>query len=344
MSTGPKTLETIKTASLPENGPTLPALRPQKGGELEVGPRGFNLSTLDEAWRFCTAIADSGLAPKGMETPQKILYALELGFEVGLPPLAALQSVAVINGRASLYGDVMLGLCVASGKFDEDAFEEDWIRNDKNEIAGAYCVVRRLPKGKPKRWDFTIEDAKTAKLWGKEGPWSTMPKRMMQMRARAFCLRDVFPDVLKGILTREEAMDLPPEPTEKNITPTKPTTLSELTEQLVGDAAGASDTSTAAQGMAADPSSPATVAGATGGFAPASFEQDVDPRETLIAQLEAAQTVPDVTRITQLWLKPENNLLTPTLTAADVQVLCKSRSDAIRAERAARKGQQALPT
>jgi hypothetical protein len=78
-----------------------------------------------------------------------------------------------------------------------------------------------------------------------------------------------------------------------------------------------------------------------GGTAPAQFEQDVDPRETLKAQLEEARTVPDVTRISQLWLKPENNLLTAELTATDVQALCKSRSDAIRAARG--KGQQALP-
>lgn len=203
---------------------------------LEMGQRGLQLSNLDDAWRFCTAMAASGMMPKGMQTAQQILYALELGFEVGLPPLAAVQSIAVINGRASLYGDVMLGLVLASGKFDDEAFEEDWIRDDKQAVIGAYCIVRRLPKGKPRRWDFTIEDAKTANLWGKEGPWRTAPKRMLQMRARAFALRDIFPDVLKGILSREEASDIPPE---KNVTDkstvARPTNLSELTDQLIAD-------------------------------------------------------------------------------------------------------------
>jgi hypothetical protein len=211
-----------------------------KTGALSVGQNGLQLSNLDDAWRFCNAMASSGMMPKGMETAQKILYALELGFEVGLPPLAAVQSIAVINGRASLYGDVMLGLCVASDKFDDDAFEEDWIRDDKQAVIGAYCVAGRLkngkPTGKPRRWDFTIEDAKTARLWGKEGPWQTAPKRMLQMRARAFALRDVFPDVLKGIISREEARDIPPEKnvTEKS-TVTRPTNLSELTEQLTAE-------------------------------------------------------------------------------------------------------------
>jgi hypothetical protein len=35
------------------------------------------------------------------------------------------------------------------------------------------------------------------------------PKRMRQMRARAFALRDVFPDVLRGLPVAEEVMDMP---------------------------------------------------------------------------------------------------------------------------------------
>jgi hypothetical protein len=42
---------------------------------------------------------------------------------------------------------------------------------------------------------------------------------MLQMRARGFALRDAFPDVLKGLITAEEAQDMPVE--EKDITPPK---------------------------------------------------------------------------------------------------------------------------
>jgi hypothetical protein len=69
---------------------------------------------------------------------------------------------------------------------------------------------------------FSVEDAKRAGLWGKQGPWSAYPKRMMQMRARGFALRDAFPDVLKGLITAEEAEDYPSQP-EKDITPAKAT-------------------------------------------------------------------------------------------------------------------------
>jgi hypothetical protein len=70
----------------------------------------------------------------------------------------------------------------------------------------AVCVAKR--KGRtPVTVRFSVEDAKRAGLWAKQGPWTAYPKRMMQMRARGFALRDAFPDVLKGMITAEEAQD-----------------------------------------------------------------------------------------------------------------------------------------
>src|SRR6185295_12780043 len=57
-------------------------------------------------------------------------------------------------------------------------------------------------------------DAKTANLWGKAGPWTQYPKRMLQMRARGFGCRDCFPDLLRGIIIKEEAEDMPRQKTD----------------------------------------------------------------------------------------------------------------------------------
>ena len=77
------------------------------------------------------------------------------------------------------------------------------------------CTVKR--RGEPEQSrTFTDEDAKAAGLKGKAGPWTQYPKRMRQMRARAFALRDVFPDVLRGLPVAEEVMDAPP-PAERHM-------------------------------------------------------------------------------------------------------------------------------
>lgn len=173
---------------------------------IAFGNRGVEIRSMEDLFRFAKVVSESGLAPKGMESPQAILVAVELGMELGLPPLASLQNIAVINGRPSVWGDAMLAICRGSGVFDEEAFEET-ISGDKDQME-ACCTVRRKP-GKITSRKFSAMDAKRAGLWGKSGPWTQYPQRMLQMRARSFALRDAFSDVLKGVYSAEEVRDLP---------------------------------------------------------------------------------------------------------------------------------------
>ena len=168
--------------------------------------RGLQLTTFDEMYRFGKCLAASGLAPKGCATPEQIVIAVEMGAEVGLPPMASVQNIAVINGRPSLWGDAMLGVCQGSGVFDFEAFEET------DDGTTATCKVRRKG-GELCVRTFSMDDAKKAALVGKSGPWSQYPKRMRQMRARSWALRDTFADVLRGMMAAEEAQDMPAETT-----------------------------------------------------------------------------------------------------------------------------------
>jgi len=101
---------------------------------------------------------------------------------------------------------------------------QEYFENEGTPNPVAVCVAQRKGR-KPVIAKFSVEDAKRAGLWGKQGPWTAYPKRMMQMRARGFALRDAFPDVLKGLITAEEAHDYPDEAKPKqprDITPRNP--------------------------------------------------------------------------------------------------------------------------
>jgi hypothetical protein len=172
---------------------------------VAAGPRGLQLGTLEEMWRFSQYVAKSGLAPKGMQSPEAVFVAIEMGAEIGMTAMSSIQNIAVINGRPAIWGDALLGVCKASGVFDEEAFSETI--SNTGEHREAICTVRRLPNGKPCTRKFSVVDAKAAQLWGKAGPWQQYPARMLQLRARAFALRDTFPDVLRGFRMAEEAQD-----------------------------------------------------------------------------------------------------------------------------------------
>jgi hypothetical protein len=165
----------------------------------------FDLSpqTFDQALTFSQYLADSDMVPKDFKgKPGNCLIAMQWGAELGLKPLQALQNLAVINGRPALWGDAVIAL-VRSSPLCEFVIETD-------DGHTATCRVKR--RGEPEQSrTFSMDDASTAGLKGKQGPWVQHPKRMRQMRARAFALRDVFPDVLRGMPMAEEVMDTPTE-------------------------------------------------------------------------------------------------------------------------------------
>lgn len=232
-----------------ENTPTTltPAVTPK--APINFGNSGVKLATLEDAFRFSTAVVKSGLAPKGFGTAEAVLIALQHGAEIGLPPMASLQSIAVINGRPGIYGDSALalvrgsGLCVHHGEAETNddidplfrelqfaMFQKDVeatkklskqftiaqakIKADTDDFGVTIATAREGGLLEFER--FTIADAKKASLWGKEGPWKQYPKRMLKFRARGFKLRDTYGDVLKGLRTIEELQDIP---AEKNVTP-----------------------------------------------------------------------------------------------------------------------------
>lgn len=176
----------------------------------------FAPRNLSEAFSFADMVLMSGMAPKSYleickdGTPQSaeraraaVVVALQFGMEVGFQPMQALQCIANINGNPSVWGDGALALVQSSGLME-------WIREDNLDAIksnkNATCSVKRRGDPEVRTVTFSYEDAEKAGII-KRGVWLTYPHRMCQARARAFALRDKFPDVLKGLKIAEEVMD-----------------------------------------------------------------------------------------------------------------------------------------
>lgn len=215
-------------------------------------PAAFDFAprSLDEALRLAEVMSKSTIVPKDyIDKPGNVLVAMQWGFEVGLKPLQAMQNIAVINGRPSVWGDSLIAIVLASPLCE-------YIREgDSNDEQGV-CRVKR--RGQPEEIRmFTRQDAQKAGLLNKDGPWRAYPRRMLQMRARAWALRDVFPDVLRGMAVAEEVMDtLPPKDVtgESEATRSAPASRAEaLKERIkapkVEDVVGALDTAANAEDL-----------------------------------------------------------------------------------------------
>jgi hypothetical protein len=168
--------------------------------------RGLALATMAEAMSFAGMVAKSDFAPKDFKgKPESCLLAIQHGSEVGLSPMQSLQSIAVINGRPTIWGDAALALVQSSPACE---YVREYIEGDGDQ-AVAVCEVKRRGYPAATVSTFSMFDAKRAGLAGKSGPWTQYPLRMLALRARGFALRNAFADALRGLVTAEEAQDYP---------------------------------------------------------------------------------------------------------------------------------------
>jgi len=165
----------------------------------------FNFSgdnDLDTNWRSAQVLSGSDMVPKDYQNkPGNVLIAIQMGLEIGLKPMQSLQNISVINGRPSVWGDAFIAICRNHPKCEyiRETFDEKTMT--------ATCTAKRKDDDEVNIETFDKQDAILAGLWVKKGPWTQYPQRMLKMRARAFCLRDLFPDALKGLSIAEEAQD-----------------------------------------------------------------------------------------------------------------------------------------
>lgn len=167
-----------------------------------------------EALEFASTLAKSSLIPKNfVGRPNDVFVAMLWSHTLGIPVVQGLQYIAVINGKPSMYGDGLLAVVMNSGLLED--FKEEY--RGEGEQLTAFCTAKRKGISSPTVATFSVAEARRAGLLGKPGPWQQYTKRMLKMRARAFALRDAFPDVLAGMAVAEEQEDI-------DVTPASPQT------------------------------------------------------------------------------------------------------------------------
>lgn len=171
---------------------------------------------IDQAFRLAQALAGAGdMVPKAYQgQPQMIMAAIARGMEIGLAPMQALSNIAVINGRATLWGDALPALVQRAGHHIDVEYE------GSGDSLTAVATLTRGDTGKKTVRQFSMADAKRAGLLGKPGPWQSYPQRMLLNRARAWAIRDGAADALMGLQVAEEVSDYGPDAA-RDVTPTE---------------------------------------------------------------------------------------------------------------------------
>lgn len=185
----------------PEKAPSESIQQQKSLAQIGTDDKGAMVAqNFEGKFRLARAYFASGIMPKGLNSVEKVLVAMEICSELNLPPMLAIGKIAVINQTPSLWGELPLGLVRKSGLLV--TIKETWQHDEKGSVVGASCILMRRGESAVER-TFTMDMARKAGLWGKTGPWTNYPERMFQMRARGWAIKDVFPDVLLGIAQAE---------------------------------------------------------------------------------------------------------------------------------------------
>jgi hypothetical protein len=211
---------------------------------------------------------------------EAIMSSILAGAEIGLTPMQSLRSIHVIKGRPTLSAEAMRALILARGH--EITFTE--LGEDKVTVVG-----RRKDSDVSTSVTWTIRQAQQARLTGNPS-WKDFPRAMLSARASTELARLLFPDVVAGLASSEEASDgYPLEARESDTAP--PTPIRRRRNPPPAAAlAGASGEATGA-GTAASPSQPPPLPGE-----PGYDDVPVDPDTGVPVDLAELPDIVDVAR------------------------------------------------
>lgn len=157
-------------------------------------PTQITITEWDAMRQQAEAYVKSGLLPMAINTPEKALVIMQKGKELGIPPMEAMSSINVIQGKPSVSPQLMLALARRTKELENFSIE----KTDKQ------ATVKVKRKGQNEVVIvFTIEMAAQMGLSTKEN-WKKMPGIMLQWRAVAENLRLTFPDAISGLYTYDE--------------------------------------------------------------------------------------------------------------------------------------------
>jgi hypothetical protein len=167
-------------------------------------------NNIEDALMLADTVVSAKLAPKGLETKQKVFTVMASGAELGLSPMASLQNMHVVHGKVGLSSDAMVGLVLQRGSCTQWDYE---IISDE-----IVTLTARRGSGKPLTLSWDVARAEKAGLIGKGGTWSSYRRTMLKHRVDSEMARALWSDVVGGFYTPDEirsidaaapAVDLP---------------------------------------------------------------------------------------------------------------------------------------
>ena len=171
-------------------------------------------NSFEFAQRQAKSLCESNLVPQsyqGQKGLPNCLVALEMSKRMNLSPLTVMQNLNIIHGTPSWSAQFISSQILGCGRFTNF----DYIVSGQGETLEVQCIAKRVEDQKIVKG--TPVSMRMAKLegWTRNSKYQSMPELMLRNRAATFFGRQYIPDLLLGVQTSEEVVDIQP----LNVTP-----------------------------------------------------------------------------------------------------------------------------
>lgn len=158
-------------------------------------------NSLDGAMQLARWLSMSTFLPDKLRGKEGDIFAIMLaGAELGLPPMATLRGVYIVNGKPALEAKTKAAICLERGA-------AKYFRKIEDTPQAVTWETLRAGDAAPRVSRYTIVEAKAAGLLNKDGPWQSYPQRMLGHRALGWLCDDAYPDIVLGVSTKEDFDD-----------------------------------------------------------------------------------------------------------------------------------------
>ena len=163
------------------------------------------------AQRQAKSLCQSQLVPtqyQGQQGLSNCLVALEMSKRMHLSPLTVMQNLNIIHGKPSWSAQFIASTIMSCGRFSNF----DYLVKGQGETLEVQCVATRLEDKKQVKGSAVSMRMARQEGWTKNPKYSSMPELMLRNRAATFFGRQYIPDLLLGVQTSEEVVDIDSEP------------------------------------------------------------------------------------------------------------------------------------
>ena len=159
--------------------------------------------------RMAKSLAQSELVPihyQGQKGLPNCLVALEMANRMNISPLVVMQNMNVIQGKPSWSAQFIIATITGCGRFENLDYE----MNGEKENLKVRCTATRIKDGKQINGSWVSIAMARAENWVKNSKWKSMPEHMLKYRAATFFGRQYVADLLLGIQTEDEIVEIQP--------------------------------------------------------------------------------------------------------------------------------------